>query len=93
MSNKTRTHIVFPAELLDAVDRLVGSRGRSKFLVEAAREKVSREEFLKALEEASGAWTDENHPELNTEADVTRYIKELRETYRERTDSLREVPR
>ena len=36
MADKTiRTHVVFPKELVEAVDRLVGPRNRSRFFVQA----------------------------------------------------------
>jgi hypothetical protein len=37
-----RTHVVISDELLDAIDQVVGERGRSRFLEEAAREKLDR---------------------------------------------------
>jgi hypothetical protein len=36
-------------ELLQAIDEVVGPRGRSRFLEEAAREKLGRLELLEAL--------------------------------------------
>jgi metal-responsive CopG/Arc/MetJ family transcriptional regulator len=37
-----RTHVIIPVELLETIDRLVGRRGRSTFLAEAAAEKLAR---------------------------------------------------
>jgi hypothetical protein len=37
-----RMHVVIAAELIEAIDRLAGERGRSRFLEEAAREKRDR---------------------------------------------------
>jgi hypothetical protein len=44
-----RTHVVISDELLDAIDQVVGERGRSRFLEEAAREKLDRLELEDAL--------------------------------------------
>lgn len=92
MSNKNKTHLVFPTELLQTIDQLVGKRKRSKFVVEAAREKIARERFLKALNEAAGAWTDENHPDLNTNEDIRRYLDRVRNSYQERIKGIYEIP-
>ena len=62
---KKRTHIVIPSALAQEIDELVGKRGRSSFLTEAARREVRRLQQLRALESASGAWKDEDHPELS----------------------------
>jgi len=92
VSNKNKTHLVFPTELLQTIDQLVGKRKRSKFVVEAAREKIARERFLKALNEAAGAWTDENHPDLNTNEDIRRYLDRVRNSYQERIKGIYEIP-
>jgi len=92
MSNKNKTHLVFPTEVLQTIDQLVGKRKRSKFVVEAAREKIARERFLKALDEAAGAWTDENHPDLTTNEDIRRYLNRVRNSYHERIKAIYEIP-
>ena len=92
MSNKSKTHLVFPTELLQTIDQLVGKRKRSKFVVEAAKEKIARERFLKALNEAAGAWTDENHPDLNTNEDIRIYLDRVRNSYQERIKGIYEIP-
>lgn len=59
-----RAHIILPDELADEIDRLVGPRGRSRFIVSAASAEVRRQSQLKALELAAGSWKDAHHPEL-----------------------------
>jgi predicted nucleic acid-binding protein/Arc/MetJ-type ribon-helix-helix transcriptional regulator len=71
-----RTHIVIPEQLAEEIDTLVGKRGRGSFLTEAARKEVRRLRMLKALEEASGAWKDKDHPEL--EGGASKYVEKLR---------------
>jgi metal-responsive CopG/Arc/MetJ family transcriptional regulator len=46
-----RTHVIMSDEVLAAIDEVVGKRGRSRFLEQAASEKLER----LALEEAIGA--------------------------------------
>jgi len=62
MVSKSKAHLVFPEDLLQTIDKLVGKRGRSKFVVEATRKELKRIQFLQALQEAAGSWKDENHP-------------------------------
>ena len=59
-----RTHIVIPEQLAAQIDRVVGRRGRSRFLAQAAEKELMRLRQLKALKTVAGAWKDENHPEL-----------------------------
>lgn len=50
-----RAHVVMSDEVLNAVDARVGERGRSRFLEEAAKERLARLELGEALEAARGA--------------------------------------
>lgn len=76
MSNR-RTHIVIPEPLVSEIDRLVGKRGRSEFLIQAAEKELRRLQQIRALENVSGEWKDKDHPELRVGAD--RWVKELRQ--------------
>lgn len=71
-----RTHIVIPAVLAGEIDRVVGKRGRSGFLAEAARKELKRLRLLKALERAGGSWKDRDHPELSKGA--AQWVERLR---------------
>ena len=77
---KMKTHVIFPIELIEAIDKSVGGRKRSKFIVEAAKEKLEEIKFRQALEAAAGCWKDENHPELKTQKDIRAYLKKTRES-------------
>lgn len=59
-----RTHVTIPEDLVSEIDDVVGKRGRSQFLVEAARVELQRLRQLNALRNATGAWKVEDHPEL-----------------------------
>ena len=72
----TRTHIVIPQKLVAQIDRLVGKRGRSHFITEAATKELMRRRQLAALRQAAGAWGQEDHPELK--GGVVAYVKNLR---------------
>jgi len=78
MVTKNKAHLVFPEDLLQSIDKLVGKRGRSKFVVEATRKELKRVQFLQALQEAAGSWKDEDHPELK-ERGTYQWVREQRE--------------
>jgi len=85
---KTKAHLVIPHEILLEVDRIAGKRRRSLFITEATQEKLEKERFLKILDETKGAWADKNHPELRTDRDVERYVREKRKSYRKRMKGI-----
>ncbi len=71
-----RTHVVIPAEVVSAIDVVVGKRGRSRFLVRAAERELRRLEQAKALVVAAGSWRDADHPELKRGAAA--WVRRLR---------------
>jgi metal-responsive CopG/Arc/MetJ family transcriptional regulator len=81
---KTKAHLVLPREILEQVDQIAGKRRRSLFIAQATQEKLERERFVRMLEETKGAWSDKNHPELRTDRDMEKYVREKRETYHKR---------
>lgn len=63
-SKLQRTHVVIPADVVAEIDLLVGKRGRSQFLVQAAELELKRHRQMAALKAAAGAWDLAEHPEL-----------------------------
>ncbi len=59
-----RVHLILSEKSLKAIDRVVGARGRSTFLDEAAREKLDRDGLREALDAAYGI--AEGPPETTT---------------------------
>jgi hypothetical protein len=59
-----RTHVILPVDLVAAIDKMVGKRRRSAFLVEIIRDEIQRLSQRRALKAAAGAWKDNDHPEL-----------------------------
>lgn len=80
VTKNNKTHLVFPRELLETIDKFIGKRKRSSFVVEATKEKLTREKFARIIEKAAGCWTDKNHPELRTKKDLERYVRSLRKS-------------
>ena len=71
-----KTQIVFPEDLLEELDRVVKSRERSNFVIQAVEEKLQKLKLEEALKNASGIWKDRK--DMKTDAQVRKYIKQLR---------------
>jgi len=74
----TKIHITCDPELLKRLNKLSGKRSRSKFITEAVREKISREELKSIVSECAGAWKIDNHKNLKTIKSVIEEINNLR---------------
>ncbi len=75
-----RTHVVMADEVMEAVDRLVGERGRSRFLEEAAREKLARIELESAFKETGGALSGADHRDWRDRASTAAWVRKVRRT-------------
>jgi metal-responsive CopG/Arc/MetJ family transcriptional regulator len=84
--NRRRTHILIPEPLVRQIDRVVGKRGRSAFLIQAAEKELRRLQQINALEGAVGAWKDKAHPELREGA--AKWVKALRRESDRRLEKL-----
>jgi metal-responsive CopG/Arc/MetJ family transcriptional regulator len=73
-----RTHVILPAEVLEAVERVSGPRGRSAFITEAVREKLQREELRAAMKAAAGSLDLSEYPEWQTPEAVSEWVHRLR---------------
>ncbi len=80
--NVKRTHIVISQHLVAEIDTVVGKRGRSAFLTQAAEKELMRLRQIKALETVAGSWKDKDHPELKQGA--AKWVKKLRREYDQR---------
>ncbi|HEY66437.1 MAG TPA: hypothetical protein G4O02_17945 [Caldilineae bacterium] len=77
-SETQKMTVVFPKPLLQRLRERIPPRRRSAFIIEAVEEKLALLEQIEALEEAAGCWSDEDHPELQTDEDIDRWLAELR---------------
>ncbi len=82
-----RAHVVLAQELITEIDRLVGKRHRSEFLVEAASRELHRQRQLRALDRAAGAWKDADHKNLRRGSAL--YVRGLRKENDRRLARLR----
>jgi hypothetical protein len=86
-----RAHIVIPQDLLDDIDALVGTRGRSAFLVETARAEVKKRRLLAFLQSTDPVMKDEDYPELAAMGTLA-WVKMMRSGDEERLRRLHEEP-
>jgi len=68
-----RTNLLLPEDVVEAVDRLAGPRGRSRFVAEALRERIRREERMALLKSVAGIWRD--HPLFPTDESVVEWVR------------------
>jgi len=71
-----RTTITLPDTLMSDIDSLVGPRGRSGFLVRAARNELKRERLRRALDAARGAMV--GTPGWRSSEEIIRFVDALR---------------
>ncbi|MHB1336889.1 MAG: ribbon-helix-helix domain-containing protein [Candidatus Humimicrobiaceae bacterium] len=86
MDTKKRTHIVVSEELVEEIDRLSGKRKRSWFITQAVRKEIQRLNFLNAIKETAGAWSDNDHPEFKNGVEC--WVRSLREEDENRLKDL-----
>jgi len=77
-SGVQKVTVTLPKPLLERLDDFVPRRQRSRFIATAIQEQIAMLEQLAALDETAGLWTDENHPEMQTEDDIDRWLNQLR---------------
>ena len=73
-----RTHVVLDDDVLDAIDSIAGERGRSRFLEEAAREKLARLALERTLKQTAGKVDRKRHPEWAEGKATARWVREIR---------------
>jgi hypothetical protein len=73
-----RSHVILDDGVLQAIDDKVGQRGRSRFLEEAAREKLKRIELEAAIRKGAGILKDEDYPHWRDTASVQEWVRASR---------------
>lgn len=80
MPTQTLTTVSMPRELIEEVDRLVGPERRTKFLVEAAEEKLGRARLARLAREAAGSLADLDIPGWENPEAVAEWVRSMRRT-------------
>lgn len=73
-----RTHVILDDDVLKAIDDKVGQRGRSRFLEDAAREKLERLELEAAIREGAGLLKDKNYKHWHDTESVKEWVRTSR---------------
>lgn len=73
-----RTHVILDDQLVKAIDDKVGRRGRSRFLEDAAREKLERLELEAAIREGAGVLQDKDYPHWRDTESVQEWVRTSR---------------
>lgn len=73
-----RAHVVLPADLVESIDKAVGRRSRSRFLAEAAQEKLARLRRLAAFEKVAGSLKDAAIPGWETSESAADWVSASR---------------
>ncbi len=84
-----KTQIVFPAALLEELDRAVKKRERSDFVVQAVEEKLQRRRLEQSLPGAIGIW--KNRKDIKTDGQVRKYLRQLRGADTRRSRRLHKI--
>jgi metal-responsive CopG/Arc/MetJ family transcriptional regulator len=77
-----RAHVVLADDVLDAVDEIAGERGRSRFLEQAAREKLARLALEKALDETFGVLAGSGYDHWRDRRTTAAWVRRLRRSGR-----------
>ncbi len=75
--DQQKVTVTLPKPLLERLNDVVPKRKRSLFIAEAIEEHLELIEQNVALEEAIGAWSDVNHPDMRTEEDINQLAERL----------------
>ena len=73
--------VTLPKGLLERLDENVPSRKRSLFITEAVEEHLDLIEQVSALNEAAGSWSLENHPDMQNDEDIDKWLKASRQSW------------
>jgi hypothetical protein len=77
-----RTHVVMAEEVLEEIDRRVGPRGRSRFLEEAAREKLERLALEEAIRSTEGIARGKGYEHWRDRRTTVAWVREVRRSDR-----------
>jgi hypothetical protein len=72
------TNLTLPPDLIAQVDAVAGSRGRSRFIEEATRAALRREQLRAMHRSVAGALRAEDYPEWATPEAVVEWVRRSR---------------
>ncbi|HUQ42811.1 MAG TPA: antitoxin [Candidatus Limnocylindria bacterium] len=80
-----RTNLLLPDDLVERLDRVAGPRGRSRYVADAVRARIDRDERVAAVRAAAGAWR--GHPSFPTSDAVGAWVRAGRGEETSRVDA------
>ena len=75
-----RTHVVMSDEVLEAIDEVAGKRGRSRFLEEAAAEKLDRLALEEAIRGTAGIAAGPRYAHWQDRETAAAWVRKTRQT-------------
>jgi predicted ArsR family transcriptional regulator len=75
-----RTHVILSDEVLKAVDEVAGKRGRSRFLEEAAREKLEQLALADSIEATAGIARGRPYRQWRDRGAANAWVRKTRRT-------------
>jgi len=78
MVMRVPTNLMLPPDLVAQIDAVAGLRNRSRFIEEAARAKLKREQLRLAIERSAGVLKAEDYPEWATSEMVVEWVRKSR---------------
>jgi metal-responsive CopG/Arc/MetJ family transcriptional regulator len=78
MTMRVPTNLMLPPDLVAQIDEVAGPRNRSRFIEEAARAKLKREQLRLAIERSVGVLKAEDYPEWATSEMVVEWVRKIR---------------
>ncbi len=83
-----RAHVLMPRKLVASIDRLVGRRARSRFLVEAAEEKLARSRLAGLAAQLAGSLAERDIPGWETGESAAEWVSRSRQADNARLEQL-----
>ena len=77
VKQKSQANFLISIRVLDTLKVNIPARLRSKFVEEAIERALKKEQFLKALNDSSGTWSQKDY-----KFDTEKFIRSLRESTR-----------
>jgi metal-responsive CopG/Arc/MetJ family transcriptional regulator len=78
-TEQQKVTVTLPKPLLERLNGVVPKRKRSLFISEAIAEHLELAEQNTALEQAAGVWSEVDHPDMRTDEDIDKWVKDLRQ--------------
>ena len=75
---RMRTHVIMPEEVVKQLDKLVGARERSKFIVAAVVDRMNRIRLERAAKKVAGSLANWGIDEWRTEEKTSAWVHNLR---------------